>query len=183
MKIFVVNGYPGSGKTTFENYVEDFAKKEGYYTLILSTVTFVKKIATEIGWDGTKTPKNRKFLSDLKNLLAEWGDIPFLDVKSSIRCWKAEMESYNINTDKLIVFIDCREPKEIERLCKELGAESIFIVNYLASSGEFSNDADAKVANYTYDYKINNNGFLADLLVTAADFVKDVVMRKEDEDE
>ena len=36
-----------------------------YSCRIVSTVDFVKEIAARWGWDGTKTPQNRKFLSDL----------------------------------------------------------------------------------------------------------------------
>ena len=74
MKVFVINGAPGSGKTTFEKFIQE----EYSDCAIISTVDYVKTVAKYVGWDGTKTLKNRKFLSDLKDLLTEWEDIPFI---------------------------------------------------------------------------------------------------------
>ena len=40
MHIYIVNGAPGSGKTTFEQYVQDIIKEDVY---IMSTVEQLKK--------------------------------------------------------------------------------------------------------------------------------------------
>ena len=71
--IYVVNGSPGAGKTTFETNVQKCMGDSFCY--ILSTVDFVKEIAKKCGWDGTKDLKNRKFLSDLKDLLTNWNNV------------------------------------------------------------------------------------------------------------
>ena len=49
VQIIVVNGMPGCGKTTFEEYC---LKKLAPYADIYSTVTFVKEIAERCGWNG-----------------------------------------------------------------------------------------------------------------------------------
>ena len=59
--IIVINGTGGSGKDTFVEYVSKYAKVYNF-----SSVDKVKEIAKLIGWTGTKTDKDRKFLSDLK---------------------------------------------------------------------------------------------------------------------
>ena len=73
MKIYIVNGAPGSGKTTFEEYVSYISAP---YCYNLSAIDFVKEVATRCGWNGSKELKDRKFLSDLKRVLTEWDDIP-----------------------------------------------------------------------------------------------------------
>ena len=71
-KIFIINGSGGVGKDTFVELVSEFASIMNF-----SSVDKVKDIAKEIGWNGTKTEKDRKFLSDLKILTAEYCDMPF----------------------------------------------------------------------------------------------------------
>jgi hypothetical protein len=63
MKVFIINGEPNSGKTTFENFC--FALNP-VYVRIYSSIDGVKRIARECGWKGVKEAKDRKFLADLK---------------------------------------------------------------------------------------------------------------------
>lgn len=70
-QIFVINGSGGVGKDTFVELVsvELNDKLKRFHTVVnFSSVDKVKEIAREIGWDGRKTEKDRKFLSDLKSL-------------------------------------------------------------------------------------------------------------------
>ena len=159
MKVFVINGAPGSGKTTFEEFIQE----EYGDCAIISTVDFVKTVAKFVGWDGTKTLKNRKFLSDLKDLLTQWEDIPFINTIE--RCKEYEDTNY-------IIFIDCREPDEIERLCVALDAQSIVMRRNEAEKMMTSNHADANVLDYYYDIIIDNNGTLNDLRDAAKTFLE-----------
>lgn len=164
--IYVVNGFPGSGKTTFEQYVEQICNP---YCMIISTIDFVKKVAISCGWDRTKTPKNRKFLSDLKDLLTEWNDVPLKVVSSEVDRFVDQW--IHIGHDS-VVFIDCREPEEIGRICKQYGAKSILVTRGPDMAPEASNHADKEVLNYNYDIIITNDGSLADLALTAIEFVE-----------
>ena len=105
MSIYIVNGAPGAGKTTFENNVEKITGDRFCY--ILSTITPITEIARNVGWNGTKDLKSRKFLSDLKDLLTEWNDYPFKyiceEVKRIEGCWT----EYGINPKSIVFFIDC----------------------------------------------------------------------------
>ena len=168
MEIIVINGYPESGKDTFVNFCRDIVGES--YCKNISTVDFVKYIATKCGWDGTKTAKNRKFLSDMKDLLTEWNDVPFQKVKNEIDFFCRNLKSYGVDKHG-IVFIHCREPEEIERFEKELGAKSVFI-DREESKKEQSNHADSKVENYSYTYIIDNNGDLEHLRKSAETFIK-----------
>lgn len=82
MKIVVINGFPGAGKDEFVSCCKKLIGEP--YVRNISTVDFVKYIATECGWDGTKTPKNRAFLSNLKDLLIEWNDVPFKKIEKAL---------------------------------------------------------------------------------------------------
>ena len=70
-----------------------------------------------------------------------------------------------------IVFIHCREPEEIERFEKELGAKSVFI-DREESKKEQSNHADSRVENHSYTYIIDNNEDLEHLRKSAETFIK-----------
>lgn len=162
MSIYIVNGAPGSGKTTFEEFVRTFLRGEVCH--IFSTVDFVKRIALFCGWDRTKTPQNRKFLSDLKDLLTKWDDVPF---KKTIE----DVENFQKLSANPLIFIDCREPEEIDRLVKYFNAKSILISRAAAENAGASNHADKNILEYEYDYVINNNGSLGDLMETATSFI------------
>ena len=118
IKVALINGRPSSGKTTFEKICSEkcdyFSHTQGFrpnYYLhinIISTIDFIKKIAYDCGWDGTKTLENRKFLSKLKDLLTEWNDVPYKKIIEHINSLPKDSD--------WIVFVDCREPKEIQRL-------------------------------------------------------------------
>lgn len=174
VKVVVVNGAPGCGKTTFENicdkYINDlpigyFEYGKYSYTLILSTIDFVKKIAKECGWNGEKSLKNRKFLSDLKDLLTDWGDVPFKDIKKHIdrEC------QLGLNT---IVFVDCREPQEIQKLKDYFNATTVLIRRPGDTDTQTSNHADSEVFNYNYDLTIWNNSDIIGLEKKAKEFIE-----------
>lgn len=170
MSVYVINGAPGSGKSTFCEKVIDIVGKNWGFEL--STVDLVKQVATDLGWNGEKTLKNRKFLSDLKDLLTEWDDIPFRDTVRKVRLIEDEFDKYYLNFNEAAIFINCREPEEIKRLCEELHAKSILIRRDLAEDAAVSNHADANVLNFNYDIEITNNGDLRDLAFSALDFVE-----------
>ena len=171
--IYIVNGFPNSGKTTFENKVCQIV---GDYLIgyIFSTIDFVKSIAKECGWDGEKTPENRKFLSDLKALLTNWNDVPFKKLKEQIELIKkSEFFDDGKFDEKSLIFIDCREPKEIDRLKNYFNAKTILVRRRETEDvTELSNPSDWNVLNYHYDIIINNDGDLLNLTHLAFDFVE-----------
>ena len=144
----------------------------------ISTIDFVKEVATMCGWDGTKTPKNRKFLSDLKDLLTEWDDIPFNRVVDEIDYWAYERIAEGEYGESL-VFVHCREPKEIEKLVEHYNIDGEDIVKTLlirrgaAENVQQINHADNDVLNYSYDYTIYNDSTLSWLRNEAVVFLRD----------
>jgi len=170
MSVYIVNGAPGSGKTTFENYVKKMMGD--FYCKNISTIDFVKDIAKKSGWDGEKTPESRKFLSDLKQLLADFNDIPNKQICRIVKEYTWDYSSWSIDWNSWAIFVDCREPAEIARLCKQLDAKSILIRRADAEEAKPSNKSDAGVLNYNYDIVIDNNSSLRDLAITALNFIK-----------
>lgn len=170
--IFIVNGAPGSGKTTFESMVKLESEKLFFIVATYSTIDFVKEIARECGWDGSKTSENRKFLSDLKDLLTKWNNIPFKKILNQVNNLAFRFQQYDANLDRCIVFIDCREPEEIKKLCVSLDAKSILIRRAEAEKLEVSNHADRDILNYNYDIIIDNNGNLEDLRKKVLTFIE-----------
>lgn len=166
-KIYIVNGVGTSGKDTFVSLVGKYISSYKY-----SIVDLPKQAAKVLGWNGTsKTEKDRKFLSDIMDLSEEYNDAPFKDVLSIVSDFKRD----SIETEA--IFIDMRDPADIERAVKTFGAETVIVKNKRAGVIS-SNHADANVDDFDYDYIIENNGSLDDLDNIARMFVKYVINKK-----
>ena len=121
MKVFVINGFPGSGKTTMEEYCVNYLNQFDKYknkVHIISSVDSVKQIAKQIGWNGVKTAEDRKFLSDLKKLLKNYNDLEskYPDIAKEFNIYK---HSFNIGAyccacGKHIKFLNKYERKRLK---------------------------------------------------------------------
>ena len=110
MKIFVVNGKGGSGKTSFEDFVIKYAERCAAIPIFkTSIIDYVKDIASYAGWDGGKTNEDRKFLHQLKMILSEWNDSPMQEIIGLVQ----DLEHFE--GKNIAIFIDMREPDDIER--------------------------------------------------------------------
>lgn len=169
-RIVILNGSGGVGKDTFVECVSDCIKKglnSKKQVWNYSSVDKVKQLAELMGWDGTKTERNRKFLSDLKMLLTDYNDLPFNSMKDKV-------EEFNDVDNVSILFLHIREPQEIERAKREFNATTILIkrdsIPHITS-----NAADNGVFNYNYDVVIDNNGSKHDLWRTALDITGSLI--------
>lgn len=167
MKYVVINGFPRTGKTTFTAFC---LKYLGAYGTAISTVDFIKEFAKNCGWEGEKTPRDRKFLSDLKKLLADWDDVPWKKVQAHIEQFRSTFEQFDMSTDKAVVFIHSREPEEIERFKAQLGATTVLISRGARYVEELSNYSDRHINDVDYDYAIKNDGSLEELEQKAKEF-------------
>lgn len=169
--IFIINGSGGVGKDTFVELVStelnDRLKK--FHTVMnFSSVDKVKEIAKEIGWEGKKLERDRKFLSDLKILTSKYCDMPFKSMEK-------EVDKFKNNRESQVMFLHIREPEEIERAVTQFDAKTILIVRDTIKHIT-SNMADENVFNYNYDFVINNNGTKAELNNKAREFVREVIL-------
>lgn len=170
MRVIVVNGEPQSGKSTFENYC--FALNP-IYVRIFSSIQPIKEIAQQCGWNGAKEPKDRKFLADLKQLLIEYNNFPFNQIVNYIELQKRWMENRDYDGNKLIFFIDVREPSEIQKLRDKYNAQVILIERATANSLDNSADKKENFNRDLYDMVIANNGTLEQLEAQAREFMRD----------
>lgn len=155
-KYVIINGSAGCGK-------DEFVKKCMIYkenVVNMSTIDFVKTIALKCGWDGKKDDKGRKLLSDIKDALTAYDDIPIKHILSDVK-------KYNGN----IIFIHCREPQEIKKLKNVLCAKTLLITNKNVREIK-TNHADKNVSAYKYDYTVDNSGTLGDLIIEADKFLR-----------
>lgn len=168
VKYICINGAPRAGKDSFV----ELCQKHSQYCINISTVDCIKEIARKLGWDGTKTPRNRKFLSDLKDLLDEWDEYSYKKVIEEISRYREYIITNNSVCDDFIFFIHAREPKDIQKFKERLNVITLFISNKTAEAAATSNHADANVKNFEYDYVIENNSTLEDLETKAIEFLK-----------
>lgn len=160
-QIFIINGSGGVGKDTF---VTTITKNYKHKVLNFSSIDKVKEMAALAGWNGGKSERDRKFLSDLKMLCSDYCDMPFVSMKDKV---------LEFNTgDAAMLFLHIREPREIERAKKEFDAKTILVkrdsVKHITS-----NEADSNVFDYTYDIILDNSGGLLNLIKKTIDFLKD----------
>lgn len=167
MKYLIVNGVPRSGKDTF---CEMCLKQLNGRGIIISTVDFVKEVANFCGWDGEKTPNNRKFLSDLKDLLTEWNNVPFTDVVNKAQSFQDQIRMDGIE-EEAVIFVMCREPAEISKFEELLGAKSVLVRRSEVENLKQSNHADAQVFEHNYHIEIINDSTLAVLEALAKEFL------------
>lgn len=173
MQVYIVNGAPQCGKTTFEQIIR---ASNPTYVYIYSSIDFVKEVAKYCGWEGAKTPKDRKFLSDLKQLLIDWNDIPLKKTQEFIRLTKDSYDSLDMEPDNLIFFVDVREPSEIAKFCAAIpNAKSILIHRNEAEKNIQSNASDSNYLDYTYDYVLNNNSTVDDFIAVTEEFYHTVI--------
>ncbi|MDR1009287.1 MAG: AAA family ATPase [Rickettsiales bacterium] len=161
--IIAINGRPGVGKDTICDVV-----RRHFTTVNVSSVTPIKKIALDYGWDGVKTDKSRKFLSDLKALFTEFNDMP-----TSYLVGEAEkfMDSF-----ATVFFAHIREGAEIDKFLSRARAmvgDEARVRSLLVRRAEVArvvgNASDDEVENYRYDWIYDNDGSLASL---DADFME-----------
>ena len=168
-RIFILNGMAQSGKDTFVTTLH----KLGIETIHYSYVDFTRDMLENAGiLTNKKTDKLRKLLCDVNNSLEEYDDIPFRDCCSIIENF---IEGF-IEGDWLL--IDCREPKNIDRLkkCVDTNVETIFI-----KSNRICNASSADMAvseEYEYDYYIDNTGTLSEFELNIEEFTRNLKLVK-----
>ena len=172
VKVVIVNGMPESGKTTFQERCRSKLREHRYMTIIKSSVEWVKIVAMYCGWDGTKTDKNRKFLSDLKRVLTEWDDAVLKNLVDDVN-------SYHYTGADYVIFIDIREPKEIERAKKVFNAMTTIVRRPQVECNCYSNNSDMEVFEYKYDYTIWNDSNLEALDTEIDRFINNMIVNND----
>lgn len=163
-EVVVINGKAKVGKDLFVSYVS-----EEVGTINYSSVYELKKLATEyFGYnDKNKNAKDRKFLSNLKDLTTNYCNFCFNCVMSRYLEYK--------NDDNEIMFIHCREPEEIAKIKEAIPkSHTLLIVSDRDIEAVDNNHSDKDVLDYDYEFYINNSGTKEELKLKAVDFIKNL---------
>ena len=162
----VINGAGGVGKDT----LCDLAEKH-FGVMNISTITPIKEIAAQCGWDGTKDARARKFLSDLKRLCVEYNDFP--------TNWALERYHEFLKDDSLqILFVHIREAGEIKKFVDATnGAAKTLLVRggERMKKSNYGNVSDDEVENYSYDYYFTNDKSLEETELLFKEFLASVL--------
>jgi len=153
--IIVMNGKGGVGKDTFCDIVGHF-----FSTAHVSAITPIKDLARQCGWDGSKDPESRKFLSDLKRALVTYNQYPTQYLLKAVQTFS--------NDEKVdILFVDIREPEQIQRFIDNVRSSyHIPVRTILVRSTRkelmihYGNSSDDDVEKFPYNYIFDNSGRL-----------------------
>lgn len=167
-KVIVINGRGGCGKDTLCDFTA-----ERYKVRNVSSITPIKELATQAGWDGSKDPKSRKMLADLKQLFVEYNDLCNRYVVGHVKEFA--------QSDEDIMFVHIRECGEIQKFMSSVsdvpGVNCVsLLIRRVTNDGYggclLGNSADDDVENMKYDYVYENNKSLEELSADFIDFLK-----------
>jgi len=133
--VFVINGSGGVGKDTLCNLAARHFRVKN-----VSSITPIKNIATQCGWNGEKNDRARKFLADLKSLTVAYNDYPTK--------WILEEYRRFCESDDEIMFVHIREGAEIKKFVDGTDGKAITL---LVRGGKRFQRRDAKYGNAADD--------------------------------
>ncbi len=143
----VINGRGGVGKDTLCE-----AAATAYRVLNVSSITPIKALAKQCGWQGEKSDEARRFLAELKAAAVRYNDYP--------THWIGERYREFLQSEDEILFVHIREPKEIEKFVRETGnaAKTLLVrANRRMPCHTYGNASDDGVEDYPYDYYFDND--------------------------
>jgi hypothetical protein len=160
--VIIINGRGGVGKDT----LCDFAA-EAFKTRNVSSITPIKEIAAQHGWNGEKDLKSRRFLWALKNAFTEYCDLP-------TRYLLDQFSEFS-ESDEQIMFAHIREADQINHFKNEvtkLGGKCLSLLIKRGESLHYGNEADDNVENYNYDLVYQNDKDIDKAKDDFAEFLK-----------
>ena len=168
--VIVINGSGGVGKDTMCDFAAEY-----YSVKVISAITPVKKIAKRCGWNGEKDEKSRRFLSELKDLLIRFNDLPN-------RYLLKKTGKFARDQKHEVLFVHIREIPEIEKYIsgvrEQLQGQELRIATLLVTrrdSRKWNNASDDKVADYDYDFVYGNDKPLVDARGDFASFFREAL--------
>lgn len=154
-KVIIINGSATFGKNTFIKQMAKIASVEYF-----STIDKYKELATQyFGYTENLKSEFRDFLSALKSVAIKYLDMPYCDTRDKV------IQFLHSTDDTQILFLDIREPDEIQKIVDTFGNDIVTTVLIDNPNKECveTNDSDANVFEFTYDWIIVNDGTIDDL--------------------
>lgn len=125
--IIPVNGKPGVGKDTVCSYIRTALVSTRIRFREYSLVDPIKEIASKCGWSGSKHPKDRDGLAELKFILSNWLDYPFTEFIHFIS--KHTYVEPNVESPApVVIFVHAREYPDILRIFEAFGSHVPFVL-------------------------------------------------------
>jgi hypothetical protein len=125
--IIPVNGKPGVGKDTVCEYIRIALLTTPIRFWEYSLVDPIKDIARKCGWSGSKRPKDRDGLAQLKFILGSWLDYPFTEFINFVS--KRTYLETDVEVAKpLVIFVHAREYPDILRIYEAFGSHVPFVI-------------------------------------------------------
>ena len=187
-KIFVINGAPTSGKSTFVSFCGEWCD---WHDKVLYERSMADP-AYDIFWYfdidvSIKDTRFRNCAAELIDTLTKYYDVPFQTIKREINLYS----NYEEDAPDFL-FIHCRKPENIKRFVDEFGAKTIYIDNLKAKKKIYDriyddsnpvNEADFLACQEDliskYDYYILNDCSFEEFNKRAHEFM-DYVTEEED---
>lgn len=153
-QVYIINGKPRIGKDSFVKEVKKCLANVNYRVYNISAIEPILHLVEQIGFDVAKTVANRKMFSLIKQAV-DLRDYTFNVTQNTVQNILTKKSSDGNN----IIFIHCREPKEIDKYVRAYSAKTILIMSPEIEklNIDYGNDSDNNVNNYNYTYIINNH--------------------------
>lgn len=158
MKVILIAGSAGSGKTYLGKKIVEYAKENGLRALQTEYSKYIKMYAAEIlGYDNSRETKPRKFLQNTGSFIRE----KLKDTTFFIRRMLEDFRIYEIYFD-IVVISDVRMLAEIEEMKKsDYMVTTILVENENAQQGlteeEKNHITEFEFSLYSsYDYEVEN---------------------------
>lgn len=150
--VVLLNGRGGVGKDTLCALAQ-----AQFRCRMVSSITPVKDLAAQCGWNGEKDARSRKFLSDLKRLVVDYSDLPNRYLREEYRRFLAE------ETD--LLFVQSRERDQIEAFRAAVSGKCFSLLIRAdrpgLPQGALGNVSDDQAESFPYDHCFRNDGPLA----------------------
>lgn len=160
--VVIINGKGGVGKDTLCGFAG-----EKFDVMNISSITPIKDIARQYGWNGEKDPRSRKFLAALKQAFVDYDDLPY-------KYLVQEYEKF-LQGSAQILFAHIRERVEIEKFKEYIGIPCITLLIRRSSVGkDWGNASDDHVEDYDYDYIFDNDRTLEEAKRDFWAFIADI---------
>lgn len=166
--VVVINGKGGVGKDTLCKIAA-----EKYNVSVISSITPIKNIARQFGWNGEKDEKSRRFLSELKRVFIEYNNLP--------NNYLVDEYKKFLKDENIILFVHIRENNQIDLFKKSIDGKCVTLLVRRKQKGmlEYGNYSDDFVEDYQYDYYYDNSVSLEETRKNFIELIDQILINEE----